>query len=391
MARGGARSWWDDQPQPDDTMDPPSDTVYAGAPPPATTNTGGGIPWEPGADHPSSSPPGYHWDPNLANFVKDAASTPQTVEELVDSWFAGDNPIGHQDKQYWIDKIKNGGGVANAEYWKGRFLEAPGAHQETPTTQTWNGDPNGYGPDTFGAPPVPYQSAPWTGGEFTPPPKPSVLQTPYEAPVWTGGDFVAPPKPTSLQSEYVAPQFTAPTAAELLNDPGYLSRLNAGNLALDRSAAARGSILSGGTLKARERYAQDYGSNEYGNMYGRALTTFGTNTAAGLAGRQQNQGEYNTDFSNAFNQYLTKYGQFSDAANRGLQARQQNQGEYQGDVTNATNQFGNRYGMYLNENARTLQDYLTQVSTRRNAEMDQWGRYRDLYQGGLQAALGTRT
>ena len=38
---------------------------------------------------------------------------------------------------------------------------------------------------------------------------------------------------------------------------------------LDRSAAARGGLLSGGALKAAQRYGQDYASTEFGNAYNR--------------------------------------------------------------------------------------------------------------------------
>ena len=63
--------------------------------------------------------------------------------------------------------------------------------------------------------------------------------------------------------------------AGLEQSPGYQFRLNEGMKALQRSAAARGTLLTGGTLKGLERYAQDYASNEYGTR---------VNQLAGLAG-----------------------------------------------------------------------------------------------------------
>jgi hypothetical protein len=53
------------------------------------------------------------------------------------------------------------------------------------------------------------------------------------------------------------------------NDPGYQFRMQEGQKALERSAAARGGLQSGGTLKALSRYGQDFASNEYGNAYNR--------------------------------------------------------------------------------------------------------------------------
>lgn len=84
--------------------------------------------------------------------------------------------------------------------------------------------------------------------------------------------------------------FTAPTGLTEQNDPGYQARLKLGTDAIQRSAAARGGVVTGGTAKALDTYGQDYASNEYGNVYNRALSTFGTNFNA-----------YNTNQTNQFN------------------------------------------------------------------------------------------
>ena len=55
-------------------------------------------------------------------------------------------------------------------------------------------------------------------------------------------------------------------------DPGYGFRLSEGQKALDRSAAARGGLISGGALKAAQRYGQDMGSQEYQNAFNRYQT-----------------------------------------------------------------------------------------------------------------------
>jgi len=82
-------------------------------------------------------------------------------------------------------------------------------------------------------------------------------------------------------------------AGDYQADPGYAFRLSEGQKALDRSAAARGGLISGGALKAATRYGQDMGSQEYQNAYNRALTGYNTGVAsenqlynrqAGLAG-----------------------------------------------------------------------------------------------------------
>lgn len=55
-------------------------------------------------------------------------------------------------------------------------------------------------------------------------------------------------------------------------DPGYAFRLSEGQKALDRSAAARGGMISGAALKAASRYGQDMGSQEYQNAFNRYQT-----------------------------------------------------------------------------------------------------------------------
>ena len=69
---------------------------------------------------------------------------------------------------------------------------------------------------------------------------------------------------------------------DLTQDPGYAFRMSEGMKALERSAAARGGLLSGSMLKGAQRFGQDLASQEYQNAYNRALTQY--NTTAALAG-----------------------------------------------------------------------------------------------------------
>lgn len=59
---------------------------------------------------------------------------------------------------------------------------------------------------------------------------------------------------------------------EFTKDPGYAFRLSEGQKALDRQAAARGGLISGGALKAAQRYGQEMGSQEYTNAFNRYQT-----------------------------------------------------------------------------------------------------------------------
>ena len=61
-------------------------------------------------------------------------------------------------------------------------------------------------------------------------------------------------------------------ASDFQADPGYAFRLSEGQKALDRQAAARGGLISGGALKAATRYGQDMGSQEYQNAFSRYQT-----------------------------------------------------------------------------------------------------------------------
>jgi hypothetical protein len=52
-------------------------------------------------------------------------------------------------------------------------------------------------------------------------------------------------------------------------DPSYAFRMSEGMKALERSAAARGGLLSGATMKGIQRYGQDLASTEYQNAFNR--------------------------------------------------------------------------------------------------------------------------
>lgn len=74
--------------------------------------------------------------------------------------------------------------------------------------------------------------------------------------------------------------------SDFQKDPGYAFRQSEGLKAIDNSAAARGSSLSGATLKALTKYGQDFASNEFNNAYNRWNndTSNRFNRIAGVAG-----------------------------------------------------------------------------------------------------------
>lgn len=79
-----------------------------------------------------------------------------------------------------------------------------------------------------------------------------------------GGDKTAADYGKYASAEFTPAQFQA--------DPGYAFRLKEGLKALDRSAAARGGLLSGAQLRGITEYGQELGSQEYGNAFNRFQT-----------------------------------------------------------------------------------------------------------------------
>lgn len=82
---------------------------------------------------------------------------------------------------------------------------------------------------------------------------------------------------TALSNLGAMQPFSAPTAAQAEATPGYQFQLQQGEKALQNSAAARGGLLSGGTAKAINDYAQGQASTNYGNTYNQALQAYQTN------------------------------------------------------------------------------------------------------------------
>jgi hypothetical protein len=66
-----------------------------------------------------------------------------------------------------------------------------------------------------------------------------------------------------------ASRYTPFGMGQFQQDPGYAFRLAEGQKALDRQAAARGGLISGGALKAAQRYGQEMGTQEYTNAFNR--------------------------------------------------------------------------------------------------------------------------
>jgi hypothetical protein len=120
-----------------------------------------------------------------------------------------------------------------------------------------------------------------------------------------GGTRGAPGYGRYATAEFGADKFKA--------DPGYAFRMSEGMKALERSAAARGGLLSGATLKGTQRFGQDLASQEYQNAFNRyQAERAGTlNPFQALAGTAQSSantlggqaGQMGSNISNALGAY----------------------------------------------------------------------------------------
>lgn len=86
--------------------------------------------------------------------------------------------------------------------------------------------------------------------------------------------------------------FELPTGqAALDQDPGYKFRLDQGTQARESSAAAKGLLRSGATLKGLDEFGQQMASQEYGNTFARARDTYAMNQGVRQSEQAQQYGQ----------------------------------------------------------------------------------------------------
>lgn len=73
----------------------------------------------------------------------------------------------------------------------------------------------------------------------------------------------------ALPELIAASRYTPFGMEQFQQDPGYAFRMREGLRALDRSAAARGGLLSGNQLRGVTQFGQELGSQEYTNAFNR--------------------------------------------------------------------------------------------------------------------------
>lgn len=115
------------------------------------------------------------------------------------------------------------------------------------------------------------------------------------------------------------PTFTPPTGATEINDPGYQFRLDQGQAALAASAAARGTLNSGGTLLGAQKFGQDYASSEFDKVFQRAKDEYAPKLAQWQIQAQAAKEEASAVYQRMWDQYT--FGNLSAAQKAQLQAQ----------------------------------------------------------------------
>jgi len=91
--------------------------------------------------------------------------------------------------------------------------------------------------------------------------------------------------------------FTAPDPTKVAESPYYQFRLNEGSKRIERGAAARGTLLTGGLQNRLQEYGQGLASEEADNDYRRALDTYTTNRGTNAQNFGQEMGRFNADLA----------------------------------------------------------------------------------------------
>jgi hypothetical protein len=86
--------------------------------------------------------------------------------------------------------------------------------------------------------------------------------------------------------DFLSKPFQAPTLEEARNSPGYQFELEQGTDAINKNAAATGTLLSGNTGAALEKFGTGLADSTYNDLYNRALSTYTTNLTGLFGGAQ---------------------------------------------------------------------------------------------------------
>lgn len=135
--------------------------------------------------------------------------------------------------------------------------------------------------------------------------------------------------------------FQAPTEADLQADPGYQFQQDEGAKAIQRSAAANGTLLTGGTLQDITKFSQNLASTEFDKLYNRSFNEWKTNYDDSLQ-------KYLLDYNKAF-------GEHQEGFNEALQS-------YNASTNAATTTYNAQLSAYNAEAARRQQQFANLLS-----------------------------
>lgn len=208
--------------------------------------------------------------------------------------------------------------------------------------------------------------------------------TPLQAPAPVGPSPTFQFAPPTLGAAPTAQPFAAfdPNSARV--DQSALNfRLNAGQRVRERSAANRGTLLTGGLQAALEREAQGIASDENQKAYDRALASYNTNRGTA----QQN-------FGNSLASFQADTGAALDASRLGLAGAQQTYGAQRDALGDARTDASTQAGV-LNANSQArdlfeqqMAEYRAQVEAQKQAEMNRWNAETTRMQGTPPGTLG---
>jgi hypothetical protein len=300
------------------------------------------IPYEPPTG--GINPGGMYSGTGSAYFTPDRGSTtgtpaPSTGNQYTDPAFitqkinegfaqAYGRAPSQEEFNYWMGKMSNPDVFSDGKtrvgwnpYWQAR-LTTPGsasadpglAGEETVIPGTGMGGVNRYGAGQ------PYAGTFTGGGQY---PLASVM-----------GSGLMQPWTTPFEG---GPNFQAPTDVTQQNDPGWQFRMKEGLDAIQRSAASKGTLLTGGAMTDLMAFGQDFASNEYGNVYNRAASEWDRNYNRALGEYQQ---AYNIFGNNQANQFgrLDQMSQTGATAASGVNA---NNSGYGANASNTIENMGN--------------------------------------------------
>ena len=128
-------------------------------------------------------------------------------------------------------------------------------------------------------------------------------------------------------------EFRAPSLDEITRDPAYQRRLEEGRKALETSAAAKGLLRTGATLKGLTDYGQKVASEEYGSAYQRASQDYERNRDLAYqqfqTGESQRQNQFTAErqgYLDRMNQARDRYMTNRENAMTNWQAKRQEEG-----------------------------------------------------------------